>query len=578
MSKLSSYRQILGWLPRFWKKFYLQAILNTLLGVAQVGLNLAFVWGTKLAIDVATTHQQGQAGLRSLPQCLMLLGGIMLVQVGLGFANHWVKAILGVRAQNMMQQLLFTRLLGSEWMGLRRYHSGDVLNRLLKDVGALVSLLTEDVPAFITTVCQFLGAFVFLYVMDRRLALIVVIIAPFFILVSKLYVRKMRRLTHEVRESDSHIQSLIQESIQHALVVKTLERVDFVGQRLSSAHHTFTLRVAEKTKYSSLSAMVMNLGFAAGYLFTFAWGVLSLQSGVITYGALLAFIQLVGQIQGPVRALSKYIPVFINASTACERLMELDHLPQEVRAPQSPHPGVPTLPDHMPDLGTPFLLRLEGVSFRYASKSRPILRDCSFDFCPGSITAVLGETGAGKTTLIRLLLALIRPTEGSVLLVTPDGCTRPLTASDRRLFAYVPQGNTLLSGTIRDNLLMGCPTATEEELHTVLHVAAADFVFNLPLGLDTPCSEMGGGLSEGQAQRIAIARGLLRPCPIFLFDESTSALDAQTEELVVERIVRFLHGRTLIFITHRPALLRFATQQIRLERQHNEPPVPTPHE
>lgn len=530
------------------------------MGILIVVLNLAFVAATKLTIDIAT----GQSQRFNLNTALYILCAIMVAQILVGFGNRWIKAILGVKAQNRMQERMFDRLLKSEWMHIRHYHSGDVLNRLLKDVGSLVSLITEDLPSFITTIAQFVGAFFFLYYMDQTLALIVVVVMPFFLVVSKLYVRKLRGITHEVRDTESKVQSWLQESLQHALIVKTLERVDYVVNQLAHTHFNLQNKVVEKTKYSSISSTLLNIGFGVGYLLTFAWGIFQLQAQAITYGALLAFIQLVGQIQTPVRNLSRYIPIFINSATACERLMELENLPiEEVSQPTTP-PSANIKPH------TFAALTLQNVSYQYTQTSRKILKQFTYTFPSESITAIIGETGAGKTTLVRILLSLVHPQTGEMKVLFKDGTAQCLSTEHRHLFSYIPQGNTLFSGTIRENLLMGNPEATEEMLHEALRISAAKFVFNLPMGLDTPCTELGGGLSEGQAQRICIARALLRDAPIFLFDESTSALDAHTEEKVIDNIIHYCQGRTLIFITHRPAILRHATQQLSLERLNAE--------
>lgn len=565
MRQLSSYRAIVQWLASYWRDCRYQALLNTLLGMSLVGLNLALVATTKLTIDVATGHGTHF----TLPQGIALIGAIILAQILLGLASRWVKAVLGIRSQNLMQRRLFERMMRSEWLSLRSYHSGDVLNRMLKDVNSLVSLLTEDVPSILTTLVQFVGAFLLLYYMDEHLALVVVVIAPFFILISKLYIRRLRRLTHEVREAESRVQTMIQESVQHALVIKTLERVDYMAQRLAGLHLHLRGRVIERTTYSSISATLMNFGFGLGYTVTFVWGIYQLQEGTSSYGQFLAFIQLVGQLQSPVRTLSQYIPVLINSTTACERLMDIEQMPLDTAMPlgislrESPQYGREnTLPAPTP-IDT---LVLEQVNYRYAAHTRPILQDFSFTFPPGSITAILGQTGAGKTTLVRLLLALLHPNSGQVGFRSPDGKFSPISAATRRRFAYVPQGNTLLSGTIRDNLLLGQPQATTADLQRALHLAAADFVEQLPLGLDTLCTEQGGGLSEGQAQRLCIARALLSEREVMIFDESTSALDNHTEQTIVERITQHYKGRTLIFITHREAILQHCTQQLQLSR------------
>ena len=543
----------------------MQTVLNTVTGLLSVGSGLAFVGITKTAIDVAT-HKNDTF---TLTQVIVMMLCVMLFQIVINFSNRWIRALLGVRAQNRMQQVMFHRLLSRNWMNIRHYHSGDVLNRLFKDVGTLVGLLTDDIPGLITTIVQFIGAFCFLCTMDSRLAWVIVGILPLTLIISKIYMKRLRSLTHQVRAEESKVQSAIQEAVQHSLVIKTLDSLDYVVGRLANTQQHLHSKVIEKTKYSSFSATFVNLGFAAGYLVTFAWGVFELQRDAITYGVLLAFIQLVGQIQGPLRSLSSYVPTFINAATACERLMELEQMPADRAAMKRAFAS----PQSTTEAGekktrriSPTGLRFSHVTYRYTPTSRIVLRDFSFYFAPGTVTAILGETGVGKTTLVRLLLSLVRPVGGSMDFVLEDGSTMAVMAEHRNLFAYVPQGNSLLSGTIRDNLLLADPQATEEQMRTVLEVAGADFVFALPQGIDTMCTEQGGGLLEGQAQRICIARALLRPCPFMLFDESTSALDESTEEGVVQRLVEYCAGRTLIFITHRPAVLRYCTHQVHLAR------------
>lgn len=545
---LSSLTVILKWLWHNMRGVQLQVFLNLTLGITLVFVDLAFVWSTKLAVDIATGNETGL----TLFQAFVFLVLIIVLQIGISVSNRWISATLGVCAQNRMQERFFGRMLSSDWMGVRQYHSGDLLNRMMKDVSDVVSFLTTTLPSFLSTLVQFCGAFVFLYLLDSRLAVLVVGILPIFIVMAKLYVRHMRQLTHEVRQTESQVQSIIQESIQHSLVVKTLERVGFVVDRLANAHTTLRAQVIRRTVYSSVSSTLINVGFATGYVVTFVWGVTSLQKGVITYGALIAFIQLVSQIQSPVRALTRFVPMFISTFTAVERLIEVENVPLETAADDTE-----VLSDAQ------VAIEFENVSYRYTPTSRDVLDNVSLHFPAGSVTAIVGETGSGKTTLIRLLLALIKPTQGEASLIV-DGMRHTCSPALRSAYSYVPQGNTLMSGTVRYNLLMGNPDATDEMMCEALKVAEAGFVLELPRGLDTKCNEFGGGLSEGQAQRICIARALLRKCPVFLFDESTAALDAETEEKVVRSIIEFAKGKTLIFVTHRPAVLQYCTQQIRM--------------
>lgn len=546
--QLSSYRSLLKWLWRMWKGYRTQALMNVAIGLGVVALDLLFVWATKLAIDIAT----GVDTQFTLKEAIFLLVCFACGQVGLGICSRWVSAVLGVRAQNKIQHNLYARLLGSGWRELRAYHTGNLLNRLETDVYTVITLLTENFPSFFTTIVKFLGAFLFLFWMDKTLALIVVVIVPFFVLCSKLYMRKLRRLTHIIRDNDSKIQSLLQESLQHVVVIKTLGRQRTMLDRLSSLQNLLYRETLRKTKYSTVSSTVINAGFIAGYMLTFTWGTVSLQRGLITYGALIAFIQLVGQIQGPARQLARYVPLFISAFTATERLMELENIHHEAAKGDRLLSG---------RVG----LRLEHLTFAYEKGSKKIFDNFSYDFPPQSITAILGETGSGKTTLVRLLLNLIRAQAGSLYLYDAQGLRLEASPDTRCNFAYVPQGNTLLSGTIKENLLLGRPDATDEELHEALRLAAADFISELPDGIESICGEGGTGLSEGQAQRIAIARALLRRAPFLLLDEATSALDTETERRVLQNIVSTFEGRTVIVVTHRPEVLQYCTQVLDLE-------------
>lgn len=545
---LSSLRMLLRWLWNSWRGYRLQAILNTVIGLLGVAFDLAFVWLVKVSIDTAT-HVDNRMTLTVSISLLVLTA---MLQVGSGLLSRWIKATLGVRAQNAMQRAFFFRLLGSEWRGLRQFHSGDLLNRIERDVSDVVVFLTESLPSLITTIAQFVGAFCVLFLMHKRLAIIVIVVTPIFLLLSKIYMHRMRGLSHNVRNTESRIQSTIQEGLQHSLVLKTLERVSYVTHRLSLLQRELRQHVVVRTRYAIFSAGIMNFGFAAGFLLAFVWGIDDLRFGLITYGTLIAFVQLVSQIQGPVRTLTRFVPVFIGAFTATERLMELEKIPLERRG-------------HRQTIQGQVGIRLENVSFRYTPTSRLILDRFHYTFAPNTVTAIMGETGAGKTTLIRLLLALVRPTEGKAELFNDAGETVSITSLSRCNFSYVPQGNTLVSGTIRDNLLLGNPSATEAEMYEALRLASATFVERLPDGLDARCGEQGDGLSEGQAQRLSIARALLRRSPILLLDEATSALDMETEATVIRNIMSQQKGRTLIFITHRPEVLKYCTHTLRLQ-------------
>ena len=533
-------RIILRWLWRELRGNRLQSLLNATLGVADVALSLTQVWAVKHAIDIASGSEQG-----SIYWAVALMGLIILANFGVSIAGVWVRNILGVRAQNRMQQRMLAHILQAEWHSRERHHSGDVLNRLEVDVTTVVTFLTETVPNTLSVILMFVGAFACMFVMDHTLAVLLVAIMPVFLAVSRIYVGKMRSLTRMVRDSDSHVQSAMQETVQHRMVVKTLEAGDGMVSRLESTQSELRSNVVKRTIFSIFSNFVLNLGFAIGYLVAFLWAAVRMSAGTLTFGGMTAFLQLVNKIQTPARNLTKLAPAFVGVLTAAERLIELLEEPLE---PQ----GEPQR------MQAPCGLRLQNVTYRYEDGTRNVVDNLSFDFAPGTCTAILGETGAGKTTIVRMLLALARPTSGNIYIYNKvESCE--LTALMRCNFVYVPQGNTLMSGTIRDNLLLGDPHASE----AVLNRSCADFVRTLPLGLDTKCGEQGGGLSEGQAQRIAIARALLRNGSIMIFDEATSALDADTECRLLESLLHD-NRHTVIFITHRPAVLKYCTQTLRL--------------
>lgn len=543
--------QTLRWFVRTSRGIRLRSIANTLTGVIGVGLDFAFIWATKRCIDTATHQTEG-----SLTESALLLGAVMASIIALGFARNWLAAILGVQSTNKIQRRMFETVLGSVWLGRDRQHTGDTMNRLDRDVRDVTSVISNTLPQALVVTCRLIGAFVFLCVYDARLACALMVITPLFIVLSKFYVRRMRALTRDIRKTDSEIQSIMQESLQHRIMLKTMEQEEGVVERLGLTQQSLSDQIRYRTRFSSVSNALVNIGFAGGYLVAFLWGAWRLEQGLITYGMMLAFIQLVGQIQGPFRDMTRFIPTLISSLTAGERLMELEQLPQEETCEAIRFKG---------GCG----IRLKDLSYAYDEDYRLIIDRLSYDFPPGSITAVLGETGSGKTTLIRLILALLPPLKGRVEFYDGDVSTKA-SPGTRCNLVYVPQGNSLLSGTVRSNLLLGRPDATEREMWDALELAEAGFVKESDEGLDMPVGESGLGLSEGQAQRIAIARALLRPGRVLLLDEATSALDEETETRVLDNLM----GRnadsptpyTVICVTHRPAVTAHCNQMLRLKR------------
>lgn len=540
-------RLILRWLWSHHKGCRVQAVTNVVVGLLLVGLGLAGVETLRRLTDIATGAREGD-----ILAMAGLFASILVMELLLHIASTWVAAVLGVKTQNLMQQKFFARLLNGKWSGVERFHSGDVLNRLFGDVGDIVRLMTEVLPSAVVVVVQFVASFVYLYTMDSSLALILIVVSPIFLILSRLYFMKMRRIVRKIKDSNSALQSIIQESVQHKMVIKVLERSGLMVDKLESRQKVLRGQVKSRARFSIFSKTLINVGFAGAYLTALVWGLLQLQDGLITVGVLMAFTQLINRIQRPLLDMARLLPTFVNSMTSAERLMELEELPLEQVGQARAIDG---------KVG----IRFTDVTYSYSDNGRTVLRCFSHDFRPGTFTAILGETGAGKTTLIRLMLALIRQNSGKVCLYNEKEEFDADTTT-RCNFSYVPQGNTLFSGTIRDNLLMGQPGATEEQMRRALNVAMADFVFELSDGLDTVCGEQGGGLSEGQAQRIAIARALIRPCRVLLLDEATSALDVQTEHSLLENIKREFADTTIIFVTHRLAVVGFTSDQLTMHK------------
>lgn len=538
--------ECIHWLWAASRGFRLSVVYCTLAGVFNVSVSLCFVFVCKHLIDIATGVSDD-----SLGTYIGWMAGCMCAQLLLSVIRSRQSSRAEIRMRNGLHGKLFAHLMKSQWNGRETFHSGDLLNRIEADTASVTDTVCRTVPTVLVTIVQLGGALYFLSRLDMRLTGILIFIMPMAILFSKSYVRKMRRMSREIRETDSRIQSHMQENLQHRIIVRTLEYTRQAVEKLGTLQTSLQGQVYRRTDFSAFSRSMVQIGFMTGYAVAFLWGVFGLRDGTVTFGMMAAFLQLVSQIQRPMVDMSRQIPVFIRVFTATERLAELTSLPLERQGKSVRLTG---------NLG----IRISHVRFSYPDSGREVLAGFSHDFRPGSLTAIVGETGVGKSTLIKLILALVQPKEGNIVIYNEQ---EEVTASPqtRCNLSYVPQGNTLFSGTIRDNLLIGNPNATEEDMRSALHTAVADFVFSLPDGLDTVCGEQGMGLSEGQAQRIAIARGLLRPGNILLLDEPSSALDGETEHELLKRLAAEVKDKTVVLITHRERIAGFCTEVVRME-------------
>lgn len=527
-------KDCIKWLWRASEGVRGKVVLCSLTGGLHVAASLAFVWICKKLIDAATSGNG-----ENVPLYIGVMIACMLMQILLSAVEQRILNLSDILLKNKLRYRLFNSLMESRWNGKETFHTGDTLNRVMEDVRVVSESITKSTPAVMTAGIQFIAAFLFLFILEPGLAWAIPGIMLAMLIVSRAYVRRMRKLTKDIRTTESSMQSLMQESLQHRLVIHTLERTPYISGNLAEYQEDLREQVMDKTGYSIFTRCFIQLGFSAGYASAFLWGVFGIMNGTATFGMMTAFLQLVGQIQRPIMNLSRQLPPLINSITSAERLEEIERQPlEESGEPQN--------------LGRNVGIRFSNVDYTYPDSNRKILDSCNHDFKPGSTTALIGETGAGKSTMMRLMLALLEPDMGEVVIYNENTSVKA-SPQTRCNIVYVPQGNTLMSGTIRENLLLGDPSATDGQLKEVLYLAAADFVSSLPDGLDTLCGEIGSGLSEGQAQRIAIARALLRKGGVLLLDEPTSALDTQTEETLIQRLTSHLAGRTMIIVTHRDA-------------------------
>lgn len=512
----------------------LLVFMALLLGILEVIVSLLQVWTVKRVIDSASINT-GESIIRSI--------GILTLLIVLGFAltafSTWVGNIEGTRAKNNMRQRILHKLLLSKDSG--KLHSGDIVNRIEIDVSTIINFVGYKIPESASGLIMFAAAMVCLYHLDHYLPILVFGVIVISLAISRIYIKKMHKLIKDVRESEGNIQAVIQDSIQNRSLLKVLEATQTIAERFSFVQSNLFGNMKRSTSFSIRASAIVSAGESFVYILTFLWAALRMSAGTLTFGGMTAFLQLINKVYRPLRNLYGILPSFVGAVTSAERLMEMENWDKELN-------------DNPIKMDGPCGIMLDNVSFRYDDSSEDVISNLSFDFRPGTSTALIGKTGTGKTTILRLLVALAVPQKGHVR-VYNEKESFETSLSLRCNFIYVPQGNTLMHGTIRDNLLLGNPSATDDEIYEMLHVCCADFVRSIPNGLDTLCHENGGGLSEGQAQRIAIARGLLHGGEILILDEVTSALDEETTKELLDNLFENYADRTLIFATHDPLVI-----------------------
>lgn len=541
---MKDFRSSLKGIAALYRPFRWRVLVSILTGILRVAASMAFVWVSKRLIDIVTGESDSALGT-----CVWILAGIVLFRIAANvFASYWENLTV-VIAQNTLRRETFSHLLRSRWNGREEYHSADAVNRIYEDIRVLVDLVCVRIPDITVTLCQLAAASVFLVLMAPGLLGLLLALMVIGIIGSRMFFRTQRRITSEIRNLDSDSQRHIQDNLQNRAIVLSQIGVNNVLDRFHDIQDSLLDASVRRLNYNSISRGFMSFGMMAGYTAAFLWGIFGIRDGSVTYGMMTAFLQLVGQVQMPLSNLARHIPAFIQSLTSEERLAELDALPEADWAAGKTLSEAPAIV-------------FENVTFAYSDIDKAVLEDFNHTFPAGSLTVITGQTGRGKSTLVRLAMGLLEPQSGTVRFRLSDGKTAPLAMSN---YMYVPQDNALLSGTIRENLLLTAPDATEDMMKEALHTAVADFVFELPLGLDTPCGESGSGISRGQAQRIAIARALLHSGTVLILDEATSSLDTDTEGIFLERLAeKYCGKKTVLFVSHQGHVSSFADEKLHM--------------
>lgn len=515
-------------------------VLNSLCGVS-----MAIV--SKSLIDNAI-----EGNIKYVVYFGVVFSCIIVFSLGTNAISSLISARTHETFSNKLRQRMFARISGSEWSDITRYHSGDILTRLTSDVSTISNGVTSVLPSIISLGVSLVASFATLLYYEPFLAIFAFLFAPFSIIVSRLWGKKIKFFHKKIQESESAYRSFMQESIENITIVKAFRMEERTVEAVETLHNERMNWVVKRNRTGVAASMILAGGYWVSYLIAFGWGAIRLANKAISYGTLTAFLQLIGQIQGPFVGLSRTLPQVVTTISSTERIMELEKMEIEKSKEKL-------------DSRTSVEMSFKDISFSY-SKEDIVLDKISLSIKPGEIVALTGPSGEGKTTIIRLCLALLKPDNGSVEFFDSMGNKFSASASTRDWIAYVPQGNTLFSGTIANNLRSGYAEATDDEIIAAAKIACAwEFIEKLPEGLSTIIGENGLGLSEGQAQRLAITRAILRPVPVLILDESTSALDIDLETRVLEGIRNLRPKRSCLVITHRLSALQICSKVLKLK-------------
>ncbi len=538
--------------------------LYTLLGMSGTVVTLISSLVSRDLVDIITSRNTGKLLTTFIAIIVITLFSNIIGQISSYLSNK-----INIRIDNHIKSQIFDDILITDWESLTRYHSGDLLVRWSGDVSTISSGILTIIPNFIIYTFRFFSALFMVLYHDASFAAFALISIPISIYTSRTSLKKMQKNSMHSMSIGTRMSSFNQEAFSNIQTVKAFDMIPLYSKRLRILQQQYMDIRLKYQRTTIVNTFILTIVSMLVTYSSYGWGIYKVWNGAITYGTMTMFLSLSSTLSGTVDNLISFIPSTIALSNSAKRLMGIVDLPKE---DYSQKEQVAQFFEQNRDIGVGLSIR--NAAYTYATGTE-VFEDASFDAHPHEVIALVGPSGEGKTTMLRLLLSIIRPKEGAGYICAGNGTPENgapcmnLTASARQLFAYVPQGNTMFSGTIADNMRNVKEDATDEEIIEALQIACAwDFVEKLPKGINSEIKERGGGFSEGQAQRLSIARALLKRAPILLLDESTSALDMATERKVLQNIMVDKYPRTTIVTTHRPTVLSICKRVYSIGNKH----------
>ena len=548
------------WLMHYASKYRMQIALYVVIGIVSTAMGLGSAVASKHLIDSVIAHNED-----IIVRSAALAIGLGVAKAVIGALVTRIATVVGTKISNEIRESVYEHITYSRWENIRKYHSGDLLNRIEGDVSSVSNSVISYIPGIVTKAAQFIGCLAVVLYYDPVMAIFAFMSSPFLVLSSRIAAKMVRKYSQESREMNGKILSFYSESIQNLQTIKAFGITKrYVDQMHENLNIYRKIRL-DQDKFTIIMSLVMSLvGLAIAYA-SYGWGVYRLWQGAISYGTMTLFLQISGQLTASFSALVSYVPGAISIGTSAGRIMEITDLPLESDENREKAEKMEKIANK-----NGILLSCKNLTYKYPDAEKPVINNISFTVKQGETIAFVGPSGEGKTTILRLVLGLVQPESGYIIMETTDGEKIRVCESTRRFCSYVPQGNAVFSGTVADNLRVVKPEATDEELVAALEVAEAwSFVEKLPDGINTNIDEKGVNFSEGQVQRISIARAILRDAPVIVMDEATSALDAATEEAVLKNIMKVYPNRTRVITTHRPSMLKYCTRVYRINENGN---------